>query len=151
MLTLYNAISSDGFIADKTGNEDFIPDEAWSSFLGLCGDYKTLIIGRKTYEVIQAYDSELLVPFEALPIKKIVISSNPSFQIKDGYLVTHSPEEALKIDPEALVCSGPTLNNALLKKGFVKKVIFHEIPTKIENGITPFDVTYLSSVPIEKR
>jgi len=28
MITLYNAVSKDNFIADEKGNEEFIPDEA---------------------------------------------------------------------------------------------------------------------------
>lgn len=72
MVTLYNVISADGFIARKDGSEDFIPDNLWQNFLSLCKEYGTLIIGRKTYDTIQAYDQELLGPFEALLIRKII-------------------------------------------------------------------------------
>lgn len=139
MLTLYNVISSDGSIARNDGSEDFIPDNLWSNFLNLCLGYGTLIMGRKTYDAVQQYGEEFIQPFEELPIRKIVISGNHTFHPKQGYTVVHSPADALALAPDALVSSGPTLNNFLLKHGLVKKIILHEIPISIGEGIKPFD------------
>lgn len=47
MLTSYNVISSDGFIAQTDGSEDFIPDEVWGDFLEFLGEYDALLIGKK--------------------------------------------------------------------------------------------------------
>ena len=149
MLTLYNVISSDGFIARNNGSEDFIPDNLWPNFLNLCKEYGTLIIGRKTYDAVQQYGEEFLQPFEKLPIRKIVISGNQSFQPKKGYIVAHSPNDAIAIAPDALVSSGPTLNNFLLKNGLVKKLILHEVPTAIGEGIKPFDRDGILLIPME--
>ncbi len=139
MVTLYNVTSSDGFIAKKDGNEDFIPDNLWVNFLNLCKEHGAIIIGRKTYDTIQKYDQDLLAPFEKLPIRKIVVTANRQFRPKQGYVVAHSPEDAVLLAPDALVSSGPTLNDYLLKNGFVKKVIFHEVPIAIGEGIKPFE------------
>ena len=149
MLTLYNAVSIDGFIARKDGGEDFIPDEFWAYFLKLCLEYKTLIMGRKTYEAIQHYDVDSLRQFEELPIKKIVISSNINLLLKEDYALVHSPEEAFKFVPEALVCSGPILNNSLLKSGLVGKIIQCEVPTEIFEGIKPFDNTGIKLISVD--
>jgi riboflavin biosynthesis pyrimidine reductase len=43
------------------------------------------------------------------------------------------------ISGDVLVCSGPTLNNELLKAGFVKEIILKEIPVSILTGVRPFD------------
>ncbi len=150
MLTLYNVISSDGFITRKDGSEDFIPDSLWPNFLDTCRKYGTLIMGRKTYDAIQKYDKEQLQPFEELHIRKIVISGNQNFRPKEGYTVLHSPEDALALAPDALVSSGPTLNNFLLKRGLVKKIILHEVPVKIGGGIRPFDTDGVSLTPINE-
>lgn len=139
MVTLYNVISADGFIARKDGSEDFIPDNLWQNFLSLCKEYGTLIIGRKTYDTIQAYDQELLGPFEALLIRKIIVSGNKDFSSKDGYIIATTPEEAVALAPDALVSSGPTLNNYLIKHHLVEEVILHEVPISIGDGIEPFD------------
>lgn len=150
MLTLYNAVSSDGFITRKDGSEDFIPDDLWQNFLDLCKEYGTLIMGRKTYDAIQKYDKELLQPFEESPIRKIIISGNRNFRPKEGYAVLHSPEDAMALAPGALVSSGPTLNNFLLKHGLVKKIILYEVPVIIGEGIKPFDTDGIALTPINE-
>lgn len=149
MVTLYNVISADGFIARKDGSEDFIPDNLWQNFLSLCKEYGTLIMGRKTYDTIQAYDEELLDSFEALPIRKIVVSGNKNLNLKDGYMLVNTPEDAVALAPDALVSSGPTLNNYLIRNHLVGEIIFHEVPVLIGNGIKPFDKTDLTLKAID--
>lgn len=147
MLTLFNVISSDGFIARLDGGEDFIPSDLWQNFLDLCEEYGTLMMGRKTYDTIQGYEKDLILSFEALSIKKIVISSNHSFCPKNGYTVVHSPADAVEMAPNSLVSSGPTLNNFLLQHELVGKVIIHKVPAVIGEGIKPFDDVVISLVP----
>lgn len=139
MVTLYNVISSDGFIARPDGSEDFIPNNLWINFLNLLKEYDVFVMGRKTYDTMQHYDPTLLVPFEKLPITKIVVTDNHAFIPKEGYIVTHSPEDAFANGRNILVSSGPSFNNSVLKKGLVNEVIFHEIPVAIGRGIKPFD------------
>jgi dihydrofolate reductase len=153
MLTLYNVISSDGFIAREDGREDFIPDGLWKNFLDICLQYGTLIIGRKTYDAIQCYDKKLRDPFEKLAIKKIIITRNRNLHVQNEYVVVHAPEDALKLAHDALVSSGPTLNNYLLKNHFVGKVIFHQVPAIIGTGIKPFDKNMFTLIaqPVEQN
>ncbi len=149
MVTLYNVISSDGFIARLDGREDFIPDALWENFLDICRKYGTLVIGRKTYETIQRYDKKLLTPFESLPIKKIIVTHNREFQPKPGYSIAHSPKDAIMSSENILVSSGPTLNDFLLQKGLVDKIIFHEVPVAIGNGIKAFNSGRTSLLPVK--
>ena len=149
MFTLFNVISLDGFIVKNDGSEDFIPDNLWPNFLNLCQEYGTLVMGRKTYDTIQTYRKELVESFEKLPIRKIVITNNRSFKPKYEYIVAHSPEDALSLAPNALVSSGPTLNNFLLKNHLVKKIILHEVPTAIKEGIKPFYTDGIRFIPID--
>ena len=149
MVTLYNVVSSDGFIARPDGREDFIPDDLWGKFLDICRKYGTLVIGRKTYETIQRYDKKLLIPFESLPIKKIIVTSNREFRLKPGYVIAHSPEDAIISSENILVSSGPTLNDFLLQKGLVDKIIFHEVPIAIGNGIKAFNSERISLLPVK--
>lgn len=139
MVTLYNVLSEDGFIARGNGEEDFIPDELWSHTLEFFKLYDALAMGRKTYEVLQAYEPELLQPFEALPLKKIVITRDPSFAPKSGYIVARSLREALASGQNVLVSSGPNVNSQLLREGLADKVIWQILPIKIGEGIRPFE------------
>ncbi len=149
MITLYNVISADGFIARRDGSEDFIPNDLWPNFLNLCKEYGTLVMGRKTYDTIQSYDKALLTPFEKLPIKKVVITQNREFHPKPDYIVVYSYKDAIKIAPDVLVSSGPTINNFLLRDGLVDKVILHEVSSKIGEGIKPFDRDGITLLPVE--
>ena len=139
MVTLYNVISKDGFIARKDGSEDFIPNDLWSKTLEVYKKYNTLVMGRKTYDVLQSYTPELLEPFEQLSIRKIVVSEDESFQPKPGYEVVHSLEDAIH-ESNTLVSSGPTVNTYLLKKGLIKEVLLHVIPVNIDEGIPQFEI-----------
>ncbi len=139
MVTTYNVISADGFIARPDGSEDFIPPELWSKTLGLFRKYDVLMMGRKTYDALQKYDRESLGPFENLKIRKIVISRDPNFIPKQGYETFQSPEEAIKSGLNVLVSSGPELNTYLLRKELVKEVVFWKLPNiEIGTGIRPF-------------
>lgn len=151
MVTLYNVVSEDGYIADKNGSEGFIPDALWPITLALIGKYDVLVMGRKTYEAIQQYPRELLEPFEKLPIKKVVATANKSFHPKPGYTVAHSPEDVLVSIQNVLVSSGPTLNNIFLKNGLVDKVVFHKIPVKIGDGMRPFDIGFEKQFILESE
>lgn len=138
MLTLYNVISSDGFIARKDGSEDFIPDSHWPRTLEVLKQYDRIVMGRKTYDAIQNYDKALKRPFEELPARKIVITGNRDFHPKHGYEVAHAPEDAIDSRSNIVVTSGPTLNDCLLQKGLVDRILFHEIPVALGDGIRPY-------------
>lgn len=139
MLTLYNAISSDGFIARKNGDEDFIPEEVWGDFLELCTKYNALIMGKNAYGAIQAYEKELVEPFEKLGIKKVVVTRDKNFKPKNGYAVLHSLKEAATLHPNILLSSGPKLNTAFLKEKLIDRIILNKLPVTIGEGIPQFE------------
>ena len=142
MVTLFNVISEDGFIARPDDSEDFIPDGLWQTTLKLITEYDTFVMGRRTYDVMQNYLKETLQSFERLPLKKIVVSRDTDFHPNPevGYVVVDSPQEALKFGNNILVSSGPTLNTFLLQNKLIDKIIYHQVPVKIGEGIKPFNV-----------
>lgn len=151
MLTLYNVISQDWFIADKNGSEEFIPDELWPTTLETIKKFDVLVMGRKTYETIQAYPEGNRAALEALPIRKIVITKNNDFHPKQGYEVLHTADEIAKLNANVLVSSGPTLNNSLLKERLVDMVIVHQLPVSVGNGTPVFDPTFQRSLTLESE
>jgi dihydrofolate reductase len=141
MITLYNVISSDGFIAEDDGSEHFIPDSLWPTTLEMYKKYDALVMGRKTYEAIQDYPKELLEPFEKLAIKKVIVTTNRQFYANPtfGYVIANSPQDALAAGSNVLVSSGPTLNSFLLENKLVNKVVYHQVPATIGKGVRPFN------------
>ncbi len=150
MVTLYNVVSSDWFIADKDGEEDFIPDELWQKTLEVFSRFDTLVMGRKTYEALQAYPAALLQPFENLNIRKVVVSEHHE-QLKNGYVLCSSPEEAIRLGSNTIVSSGPTLNNYLLEHRLVNMVILHEIPIALNEGVPVFDASFKDMLVLESE
>ena len=140
MVTAYNVISRDGYIARKNGDEDFIPDKLWDTFLSLCKKYDTEVMGGKTYKAIQEYPQEQIAQFENLNIKKVIVTNDLSFVAKPGYTVTQSPKEAFALGKNVLLSSGPGLNTSALKEGLIDKVILIILPEKIGEGIKQFNI-----------
>ena len=151
MITLYNVISADGFIARKDGSEDFIPEGLWGEFLDLCKGYDTIVMGRKTYEAIQEYPRDHIEEFEKLDIKKVIVTKDNNFLVKPHYIISHSPEEALIIGKNTLLTSGPTLNTYFLEKGLIDKVILNVLPEKIGEGIRLFNIEPKLALVFEKE
>ena len=151
MSTLYNVVSSDWFIAREDGSEDFIPDELWPFTLEIYERFKTLIIGRKTYEAIQTYPEKLIKSLEALDLKKVVVTRDVNFKAKPGYVVIGKPEEALGASEDVIVSSGPTLNNYLFEHKLVDRVILHRIPVVVSKGILVFDEKYRELLRLESQ
>ncbi|MEK7176858.1 MAG: hypothetical protein AAB719_00970 [Patescibacteria group bacterium] len=139
MVTLYNVISEDGYIARKDGSEDFIPDSYWPHTLNVLKKYDRILIGRKTYDAIQTYDDKERKQFDELPIEKFVVTRDKNFKPKSGYKVVNTPEEAIEPDINIVVTSGPTLNNYLLQRKLVQKVTYHKVSESIGEGIKPYE------------
>lgn len=58
--TLYMAVSANGFVARKDGNEDFLPHDGWLEMLSFTKEYGHLIWGRKTYEAVRGWGDNFI-------------------------------------------------------------------------------------------
>lgn len=144
MITAYNAVSEDGCIARSNGDEDFIPDEAWECFLTLCDTYPATILGGTTYHVLASYPQEEFERYLHTRAKKVIVTRDTSFSV-EGFTVVRSPEEAVRVTPDALLCTGPTLNTAFLDAGLIDRVLTYRVPVRVGAGIPQFnrDITPL--------
>lgn len=145
MLTLYNVVSSDGFIAQEDGGEEFIPDEVWSDFLEICNEYDTLIMGKNTYAAIQSFGKELVEPFEKSDIKKVVVTQDEDFTPKVAYKKASSIHDALEMGSDILLSSGPSLNSAFLRERLIDHIILNKLPVAIGAGIRQFETDTIPS------
>lgn len=139
MVTTYNTVSADGFIARKDGSEDFIPDDAWDDFLDVLSRYDVVVMGRKTYEAIQKYPSAMIDTFESVPIKRAVVSQEKKFVPKKGYFLLSSLSGISASGKNVLITSGPSLNTAALQAGIIDRVMLNVIPETIGEGMAVFN------------
>jgi len=108
------AISANGIIATKEGSEDFLSHGNWIQFIKLVNKVRCFIWGRKTYEAVIKWEGDYLNDLKGA--KKVVIS-NSDLKLKEGFILAHSPEEALqKLENEGfkeIILTGGAVNNSV--------------------------------------
>ncbi len=115
-------ISLNGMIADSEGKEDWLPHDGWDEMKIQAQKYNNMIIGRETYEVVSVDYEE---NFDAVDVKlKIIVTSRKIYVAPAGYVIAHTPEDALAILRDysmdaAYVVGGGRLNSAFMKRKLV--------------------------------
>lgn len=141
-LTLFMAMSANGLIADSRGSEDFLSDEHWNRFISLAKEHGNIIVGRKTYEAVKAWNNGL--GFNDLgDITKIVVSRDASYSTDAGYICASSPQEALAAlahsgTENALLTGGANLNSQFAKAGLIDEIILSVEPVFLGEGKSLF-------------
>lgn len=139
---LYMAISVNGIIARENGEEDFLSEKNWDTFVELLKESKALIWGRKTYEIVmQEYGEKYLETIK--DIKKLIVSSDENLNLDRRFELTKSPDEALNSLKrqgfnEVLISGGSFLNSSFAKKKIIDEIIFNIEPTIVGYGIPVF-------------
>ncbi|MDP3014847.1 MAG: dihydrofolate reductase family protein [bacterium] len=133
---LYMAITANGYIA-KENNETPWSNEEWESFSEKAKEIKNLIIGRKTFEIMnnEAEFQKIGNPFTVIVSNEKDNNSNFAF--------VESPEKALELLEEkgfeqALVAGGGMLNSSFLQKGLIDEIYLDVEPFLFGSGIKLF-------------
>lgn len=133
----YNvACSLDGFIADPDGGYDWIVDDKSIDFDVLYAQFDTFVMGRKTWEVMQAMG-------DANPLRgKRVIVASRTLAEGDGLTVVRDGIEAvvatLKAEPstrDIWLFGGSELAGALFAAGLVDRIETAVMPVLLTRGI----------------
>jgi len=117
-----NAVTPNGYIAREDDREDFLPYEGWTEFLEEAKRYDNFIVGRNTFDVVgRLYEGFGYDDVEAK--HKIIVTSRKDFSMP-GYVVVHSPEEALEYlegqgVEAALLIGGSKLNSAFAQQKLI--------------------------------
>ena len=141
-VTLFMAMSLNGIIARKNGDEDFLSHDNWNSFSDLVKHFQNFIIGRKTFEAVKKWtDGYNFDDFK--DATKVVISSNQNYKTDKSYKLASNPKEALKILKESgfnniLITGGSGLNSSFAKENLIDEVILNVEPVIIGEGIPLF-------------
>lgn len=139
-VVLTMAVSANGIIASKTGSEDFLSHTNWIQFVKLAKQIGCFMWGRKTYEAVSKWEDDYLKDLEG--VKKIIISGS-GIELRDGFELANSPEEALKLLEDvgfskAVITGGSTVNSEFAKRGLIDEVIFDVNPSILGEGISVF-------------
>ncbi|EKE18411.1 MAG: hypothetical protein ACD_9C00344G0005 [uncultured bacterium] len=134
-ISLFAAMSLDGFIADDNGNEDFLSDVHWAEFTKIAEKIGCFVVSRKAYDAVNKWDDE-----DNIKAKKIIVSKNSQLELKKGYLLASSPESALDVAAEngcdeVLVAGGGQLNRAFLENDLVDEIFLTIEPCILGKGV----------------
>ncbi len=135
------AVSANGFVARRDGDEDFLPHEGWLQMLDFAKKYGHFIWGRTTYEAVKSWGGNFMKDIENIPT--IIVSSGKNSSYPKNVTVCSSPNEAMKVVEEmghkkAFLSGGPTLNTSFAKSGLIDEIILNYNPTILANGIKLF-------------
>ncbi len=136
------AMSLNGVIARKNGDEDFLSHDNWISFSQLVSSHGNFVIGRKTFETVKKWkDNYSLDEFNHAT--KVIVSSNKKYKAGTGYSVASSPQEALDLLKSKgfnniLLIGGSELNTSFATHHLIDELIINIESVIIGKGIPLF-------------
>jgi dihydrofolate reductase len=136
-VTMFMAMSVNGITARSKGEEDFLSDINWESFVKLSKKKKCIIVGRKTYDAVRKWND---FSFDDIKCKKIIVSRRNNINIGQDYIIANSPNDAVKKANnlglrEVLLVGGSKLNGSFLKEKLVDEIILNVEPVLVDKGI----------------
>lgn len=137
-VTLFMAVSLDGYIAKEDNNVDWISKSQWVDYEKILKKAKVAIVGRKTYELMN--DEEFL---EECLFYVLSHDKNLKPKFKNAIPTNLSPKKLLKElkdkgYKEAVVIGGVTLNSSFLEAALIDELIVDIEPALIGKGIPLF-------------
>ena len=138
-ISLYMAISANGFITKGKSNYDWVSEEDWDQFYSYIKKNDAVIMGRKTMEQFGEIE---------FPIKKvfnIVLSANKKLHknTKDLVIMKGTPQNIvsfanIKGFEKLLIIGGENINGQFLKANLVNEIVLSVHPIIIKKGLTLF-------------
>jgi dihydrofolate reductase len=140
-VVLFMAMSLNGMIADKDGNEDFLSHANWKSFGKIAKEHGCIIIGRKAYEIVQQWTDYTYSDIDAK--LKIVVSSDDNLKLDPAFVLASSPVDAIaKAEAanfeSALLVGGSGINSAFMYENLIDEIVFNIEPAIVGRGIPVF-------------
>jgi dihydrofolate reductase len=131
------ATSLDGFIAGPRGEYDWITPDPSFDFQAMFRGFDTMLIGRRTYEVMQARGQSA----QSMGLKAIVVSTtldpeaNPGVAIIRDNLVEQVAALKAKPGKDIWLCGGAMLFRALVDANLVDSVELAVMPILLGTGV----------------
>ncbi len=130
-------MSLDGFIAGPNGEYDWIPEDPGVDFVALFAEFDSFVMGRKTYELVQALGDDnptkgraILVVSHTLPQPDI-----PGIEVVREAVPERIRTKKLNPKKDIWLFGGGTLFRYLLDQGLVDRVEVSVIPILLGSGI----------------
>lgn len=138
-VTLYMAISIDGFIAKKDGDSDWVSPTDTANFEAKINEKECIVLGRRTFN---QYRGEL---YPVKGVTNIVLTTDKSKKEKvEETTFVNSPYEALDVaetkgHTEVLLIGGGTTNGLFLNEKLIDEIFLSVHPLVLGDGIKLFE------------
>lgn len=138
-VTLYMTQSLDGYISGPNGETPWTKP-VWDAYYSIVKEKKSMIVGRKTYELMEEAGDEL----EKCGHPLVVVLSETRSSSTDGKtMFAKTPDEAIAIIKgqgftETLLGGGGDTNNAFLTAGLIDDAIIDIEPLLLGSGTRLF-------------
>lgn len=126
-VTLYMAVSADGFIADLHDNTPW-SDDAWTAFKDFVRTCDVVLLGRRTYEIMTAQNEFIDGP------EYIIATRNSQLETGDLRKINIQSREDMPRADKIGVIGGGDFNGSLAKLGLLDEVILDVEPIILGNG-----------------
>jgi dihydrofolate reductase len=144
-LTLFSALSMDGFIAAANGSIDWLHQDAYAlegedfGYQAFYASIDTTLQGNKTYRQVLGFD----VPFPYVGKQNYVFSRSPQSEAEHVTFVREDPAAFVgrlkQMEGEGIwLVGGGQLNGLLLRAGLIDELYLTLIPTALGAGISLF-------------
>lgn len=135
---LYMAISTDGYIAKKDGDSDWVSEIDSDIFNKKIKELGCIVVGRKTFD---QYRGEL---YPVKGVTNIVVTTDKSIESEEDVVFVNSPREAIKAAKKKgyekmLLIGGGTVNGMFLKEGLIDEIFLDVHPLVLGSGIKLFE------------
>jgi len=134
---MYMGMTVNGYISRENGNTPW-PKEEWDSYHRISKQYKAIVIGRKTYDVMvkEKVFKNIGNPFTIVLTKK-------KLKGKQNVVFVKSAREAIKIAEKKgfgklLISGGGVTNSSMIKEGLVDELYIDVMPLLFGKGVKLF-------------
>mgnify|MGYP001558729712 FL=1 len=132
------AITANGMIATASDDTSWVSSTEWKSFSRRIGKVGNMIIGSRTYEIMQKKRE-----FDRLQGVKVVVLSRTARKLRPGFSSAASPQSALAMlrswgFTTVMVCGGGTVNASFMKEKLIDEMCLDVEPVILGKGIPLF-------------
>ena len=124
-VTLYMAISADGFIATSDDNTEWVGDESWQSYLEFVANCDVVLVGKNTFQLMEKDEF-------VEGTKYLVVASDSTRTNHDSISIT-SKNDLPQVEKIGVI-GGGELNGRLLALGVINEVILDVEPIILGSG-----------------
>jgi dihydrofolate reductase len=141
-VTIFMAITANGFIAKEDDDTSFISMADWKRFLAKTREVGNCIMGRRTFEICV---KEGVFPFKGC-LNVVATRRRIKNRWGSNVVFAKSPEQITKLlkskgFAEALIGGGGDLNSSFIKKGLASEVVVDVQPKLLGSGIPIFSAS----------